>query len=112
MRHIVVCLLLQKRDEARELLVVLGELVEVYAANLQACPRRCCFESNCLTVRACMGASLHLQHCRGLAEDACLQVCWNCSERRYLFAHVILPYKVHAEFGICKENEQRQPTVC
>lgn len=37
-RHIVVCLLLQKRDEARELLVVLGELVEVYAANLQACP--------------------------------------------------------------------------
>ena len=36
-RHIVVCLLLQKRDEARELLVVLGELVEVYAANLQAC---------------------------------------------------------------------------
>lgn len=34
-RHIVVCLLLQKRDEARELLVVLAELVELYAANLQ-----------------------------------------------------------------------------
>ena len=34
-RHIVVCLLLQKRDEARELLVVLAELVELYVANLQ-----------------------------------------------------------------------------
>ena len=34
-RHIVVCLLLQKRDEARELLVVLADLVELYVANLQ-----------------------------------------------------------------------------
>ena len=89
MRHIVVCLLLQKRDEARELLVVLGELVEVYAANLQACPRVCCSESICLRVRACVGTSLHLQHCRGLAEDARLQVCWSCPERRHLL-HMLL----------------------
>jgi len=38
-RHIVVCLLLQRRDEARELLGVLSELVGIYAANLQARPR-------------------------------------------------------------------------
>ena len=40
-RHIVVCLLLQRRDEARELLGVLTELVGIYAANLQARSPRC-----------------------------------------------------------------------